>query len=225
MHWLYWAVANGIRVFDPGDVVTKEIDGVEHWMLVRVIPNGKQLTDQAVAALRAFDNALMRVHRPGARYRGLHVLVMDGADIENSSGFRLDGVAVDRETWLRFLQFVQPDDWYERRYWPVEPQRSDTDVRRGEMVLGILRKLSEETGLSLHYQLRYMDAQGWLPKDVSLVVQSGAMPDEDTLVEVCARLSDRHLARLREFLRDAQWMVASDRVRRLMPAVSVYNGS
>ena len=170
MSWLHWAVANGIPVTDPGDLVVAERDGVTNWMLARVIAEGKRPHQRVLESLRSFDELLSRAWRADWTYRGLHVLMIDGQDIAQSRLLLLDNVPVTFNDWVKFLKFEQSDQWYERRAWPVE-ESLRVDRQRAERVLNVLRKLTEEAGLSLSYALRYLAAQGQLPKQLAAEVQ------------------------------------------------------
>jgi hypothetical protein len=205
MNWLHWAVANGIPVTDPGDLVVAEQAGVTHWMLVRVIPEGRRPHQRVLAALRSFDELLSRAWRADWEYRGLHVLMIDGQDIAQSKVLLLDNVPIRFEDWVKFLKFEQPGEWYERRVWPIEAT-SRVDRQRAERMLTVLRKLTEEAGLSLSYALRYLAVQGQLPKRLAAEVQKGGTLDHETLLSICAAIDERHIRMVRDFLEDARWM-------------------
>jgi len=210
MSWLHWAVANGIPVTDPGDLVVAERAGVTDWMLVRVIAEGKRPHQRVLESLRSFDELLSRAWRADWTYRGLHVLMIDGQDIAQSRVLLLDNVPVTFDDWVKFLKFEQPDQWYERRAWPVE-ESLRVDRQRAERVLNVLRKLTEEAGLSLSYALRYLAAQGQLPKQLAAEVQKG-VNDQETLLRICAAIDERHIRMVRDFLEDARWMAYAQSV-------------
>jgi len=210
MSWLHWAVANGIPVTDPGDLVVAERAGVTDWMLVRVIAEGKRPHQRVLESLRSFDELLSRAWRADWTYRGLHVLMIDGQDIAQSRIFLLDNVPVTFDDWVKFLKFEQPDEWYERRAWPVE-ESLRVDRQRAERVLNVLRKLTEEAGLSLSYALRYLAAQGQLPKQLAVEAQKG-VNDQEALLRICAAIDERHIRMVRDFLEDARWMAYAQSV-------------
>ncbi len=205
MSWLHWAVANGIPVTDPGDLVVAERAGVTNWMLVRVIAEGKRPHQRVLDVLRSFDELLSRAWRADWEYRGLHLLMADGQDIAQSKVLLLDNVPIAFDDWVRFLNFDQPDDWYERRAWPVEKSLR-VDRQRAERVLNVLRKLTEEAGLSLSYALRYLVVQGQLPKQLAAEVQKGGAIDQETLLSICAAIDERHIRMVRDFLEEARWV-------------------
>jgi hypothetical protein len=211
MSWLYWAVANGIPVTDPGDLVVAESTGVTNWMLVRVIAEGRRPHQRVLATLRAFDELLSRAWRADWAYRGLHILLIDGQDIAQSKVLLLDNVPITFDDWVKFLKFEQPDEWYERRAWPVEASLR-VDRQRAERVLNVLRKLTEEAGLSLSYALRYLAVQGQLPKRLAAEVQKGEAIDQDTLLSICAAIDERHIRMVRDFLEDARWIAYAQNV-------------
>jgi hypothetical protein len=204
MSWLHWAVANGIPVADPGDLVVVERGGVTNWMLVRVIAEGKRLHQRVLESLRSFDELLSRAWRADWTYRGLHVLMIDGQDISQSKVLLLDNVPVGFDDWVKFLKFEQPDQWYERRAWPIDAS-SRVDRQRAERMLNVLRKLTEEAGLSLSYALRYLTVQGQLPKQLAAEVQKG-VTDQETLLRICSAIDERHIRMVRDFLEDARWI-------------------
>jgi len=210
MSWLHWAVANGIPVTDPGDLVVAGRASVTNWMLVRVIAEGKRPHQRVLESLRSFDELLSRAWRADWTYRGLHVLMIDGQDIAQSRILLLDNVPVTFDDWVKFLKFEQPDEWYERRAWPVE-ESLRVDRQRAERVLNVLRKLTEEAGLSLSYALRYLAAQGQLPKQLAVEVQKG-MNDQEALLRICAAIDERHIRMVRDFLEDARWMAYAQSV-------------
>ena len=210
MSWLHWAVANGIPVTDPGDLVVAGRASVTNWMLVRVIAEGKRPHQRVLESLRSFDELLSRAWRADWTYRGLHVLMIDGQDIAQSRILLLDNVPVTFDDWVKFLKFEQPDEWYERRAWPVE-ESLRVDRQRAERVLNVLRKLTEEAGLSLSYALRYLAAQGQLPKQLVVEVQKG-VNDQEALLRICAAIDERHIRMVRDFLEDARWMAYAQSV-------------
>ena len=210
MSWLHWAVANGIPVTDPGDLVVAGRASVTNWMLVRVIAEGKRPHQRVLESLRSFDELLSRAWRADWTYRGLHVLMIDGQDIAQSRILLLDNVPVTFNDWVKFLKFEQPDEWYERRAWPVE-ESLRVDRQRAERVLNVLRKLTEEAGLSLSYALRYLAAQGQLPKQLAVEVQKG-VNDQEALLRICAAIDERHIRMVRDFLEDARWMAYAQSV-------------
>jgi len=210
MSWLHWAVANGIPVTDPGDLVVAGRASVTNWMLVRVIAEGKRPHQRVLESLRSFDELLSRAWRADWTYRGLHVLMIDGQDIAQSRILLLDNVPVTFDDWVKFLKFEQPDEWYERRAWPVE-ESLRVDRQRAERVLNVLRKLTEEAGLSLSYALRYLAAQGQLPKQLAVEVQKG-VNDQEALLRICAAIDERHIRMVRDFLEDARWMAYAQSV-------------
>jgi hypothetical protein len=211
MNWLHWAVANGIPVADPGDLVVAEQAGVTNWMLVRVVAEGKRPHQRVLDLLRSFDELLSRAWRADWTYRGLHVLMIDGQDIPQSKVLLLDNVPVTFEDWVTFLKFEQPDEWYERRAWPVELS-SRFDRQRAERVLNVLRKLTEEAGVSLSYALRYLTVQGQLPKPLAAEVQKGEIEDQEALLRICSAIDERHIRIVRDFLEEARWMVYAQNV-------------
>jgi hypothetical protein len=211
MSWLYWAVANGIPVTDPGDLVIAERAGVTNWMLVRVVAEGRRPHQRVLESLRSLDELLSRAWRAGWTYRGLHVLLIDGQDIAQSKILLLDNVPITFDDWVKFLKFEQPDEWYERRAWPVEASLR-VDRQRAERVLNVLRKLTEEAGLSLSYALRYLAVQGQLPKRLAAEVQKGEAIDQDTLLSICAAIDERHIRMVRDFLEDARWIAYAQNV-------------
>jgi len=210
MSWLHWAVANGIPVTDPGDLVVAGRASVTNWMLVRVIAEGKRPHQRVLESLRSFDELLSRAWRADWTYRGLHVLMINGQDIAQSRILLLDNVPVTFNDWVKFLKFEQPDEWYERRAWPVE-ESLRVDRQRAERVLNVLRKLTEEAGLSLSYALRYLAAQGQLPKQLAVEIQKGAN-DQEALLRICAAIDERHIRMVRDFLEDARWMAYAQSV-------------
>ena len=210
MSWLHWAVANGIPVTDPGDLVVAGRASVTNWMLVRVIAEGKRPHQRVLESLRSFDELLSRAWRADWTYRGLHVLMINGQDIAQSRILLLDNVPVTFNDWVKFLKFEQPDEWYERRAWPVE-ESLRVDRQRAERVLNVLRKLTEEAGLSLSYALRYLAAQGQLPKQLAVEVQKG-VNDQEALLRICAAIDERHIRMVRDFLEDARWMAYAQSV-------------
>ena len=210
MSWLHWAVANGIPVTDPGDLVVAGRASVTNWMLVRVIAEGKRPHQRVLESLRSFDELLSRAWRADWTYRGLHVLMINGQDIAQSRILLLDNVPVTFDDWVKFLKFEQPDEWYERRAWPVE-ESLRVDRQRAERVLNVLRKLTEEAGLSLSYALRYLAAQGQLPKQLVVEVQKG-VNDQEALLRICAAIDERHIRMVRDFLEDARWMAYAQSV-------------
>jgi len=210
MSWLHWAVANGIPVTDPGDLVVAGRASVTNWMLVRVIAEGKRPHQRVLESLRSFDELLSRAWRADWTYRGLHVLMINGQDIAQSRILLLDNVPVTFDDWVKFLKFEQPDEWYERRAWPVE-ESLRVDRQRAERVLNVLRKLTEEAGLSLSYALRYLAAQGQLPKQLAVEVQKG-VNDQEALLRICAAIDERHIRMVRDFLEDARWMAYAQSV-------------
>jgi hypothetical protein len=211
MNWLHWAVANGIPVTDPGDLVVAERGGVTNWMLVRVIAEGKRPHQRVLESLRSFDELLSRAWRADWTYRGLHVLMVDGQDIARSKVLLLDNVPVGFDDWVKFLKFEQTDEWYERRAWPVELS-SRLDRQRAERMLNVLRKLAEEAGVSLWYALRYLAVQGQLPKQLAAEVQKGGMADQETLLRICSAIDERHIRMVRDFLEEARWMAYAQSV-------------
>jgi hypothetical protein len=212
MNWLHWAVANGIPVTDPGGLVVAERAGVTNWMLVRVIAEGKRPHQRVLDSLALLSMSLLsRAWRADWTYRGLHVLMVDGQDIAQSKVLLLDNVPVTFEDWVTFLRFEQPDQWYERRAWPVE-WSSRFDRQRAERVLNVVRKLTEEAGVSLSYALRYLAAQGQLPKPLAADVQKGEIEDQEALLRICAAIDERHIRIVRDFLEEARWMVYAHNV-------------
>jgi hypothetical protein len=211
MSWLYWAVANGIPVTDPGDLVIAERAGVTNWMLVRVIAEGRRPHQRVLESLRSFDELLSRAWRADWTYRGLHVLLIDGQDIAQSKVLLLDNVPITFDDWVKFLKFEQPDEWYERRAWPIEASLR-VDRQRAERVLNVLRKLTEEAGLSLSYALRYLAVQGQLPKRLAAEVQKGEAIDQEMLLSICAAIDERHIRMVRDFLEDARWIAYAQNV-------------
>jgi hypothetical protein len=211
MSWLHWAVANGIPVTDPGDLVVAESAGVTNWMLVRLIAEGKRPHQRVLETLRSFDELLSRAWRADWVYRGLHVLMVDGPSIAQSKVLLLDNVPVGFDDWVKFLKFEQPDEWYERRMWPIESSPR-IDRQRAERVLNVLRKLTEEAGVSLSYALRYLAVQGLLPKRLTAEVQKGEAIDHEMLLSICAAIDERHIRMVRDFLEDARWMAYAQTV-------------
>ena len=205
MSWLHWAVANGIPVTDPGDLIVVERDGVTNWMLVRVIAEGRRPHQRVLESLRSFDELLSRAWRADWTYRGLHVLMVNGQDIVQSKVLLLDNVPITFDDWVKFLKFEQPDEWYERRAWPIDTSPR-VNRQRAERVLNVLRKLTEEAGLSLSYALRYLAVQGQLPKRLAAEVQKGEAIDQEMLLSICAAIDERHIRMVRDFLEDARWI-------------------
>jgi hypothetical protein len=136
--------------------------------------------------------------------------MVDGQDIAQSKVLLLDNVPVTFDDWVRFLKFEQPDQWYERRAWPVELS-SRVDRQRAERMLNVLRKLTEEAGLSLSYALRYLAVQGQLPKQLATEVQQG-VNDQEALLRICSAIDERHIRMVRDFLEDARWMAYAQNV-------------
>jgi hypothetical protein len=132
-----------LTVVDIDAYVSRNVDGIEHWLLCECKSNGATMTPAQRYRLFELDRALsfaVAHGYDGSRYRGVHLLQLSGLDIETSQSLWLDGFPVTERDLVRFFRMEAPAEWYERRPWSVGGQSRDA-VESAESLRYVVRDL------------------------------------------------------------------------------------
>jgi hypothetical protein len=117
-----------LSVTDVDTYVSRNVGGVEHWLLCECKSNGASMEPSQQYRLQELDRALtfaLEQGYDGSRYRGVHLLQLSGLEIETSQHLWLDGVPVTEADLIRFFRMEAPAEWYDRRPWRVGTQPRD----------------------------------------------------------------------------------------------------
>jgi hypothetical protein len=121
-------VQYSLSVTDIDAYVSRNIDGVEHWLLCECKSNGARMTPSQRYRLLELDRALTFAFErgyDGSCYRGVHLLQLSGLEIETSKHLWLDGIPVTEADLILFFRMEAPAEWYDRRPWQVRTQPRD----------------------------------------------------------------------------------------------------
>jgi hypothetical protein len=156
-------------VIDLDAYISRNVGGVENWLLCECKSNGAAMTWRQKRQLAEIDRALAFAFQRGyngSLYRGVHLLQLSGFDVETSRYLWLDGYPVTESDLVRFFRMEAPEDWYDRRPWQVGTKTRDVMDAVGRLrydVLDILEAAAagclDSPSLAVHLDAVIRDLQ------------------------------------------------------------------